>query len=220
MLLQLRNRRGTPLVIKATTNDEPAVKSLKKYNGHYIGKRYGNLTVIAYPTTKYGLRGGGAICKCDCGNLVAVASMATLIDGKKTRCYDCGHDDRVKASKRRWEANPSRKSKYGELRNERLYKVWMSMKSRCNSTFGDYADVNLCDEWMDYRIFREWAYSHGYDENAPFGKCTIDRINPFGDYEPSNCRFVDLTTQARNKRRDWLLLDEETRQMLLDTAIA
>ena len=64
--------------------------------------------------------------------------------------------------------------------------------------------VRICDEWRDdYSKFREWALANGYDENAPRGQCTIDRINPFGDYEPSNCRWVDLKTQARNRRRDY-----------------
>ena len=42
--------------------------------------------------------------------------------------------------------------------------------------------------------------NNGYDENAPYGECTIDRINPFGDYAPNNCRWVNMMVQSHNKR--------------------
>lgn len=62
--------------------------------------------------------------------------------------------------------------------------------------------VKVCDEWHDFAVFRDWANSSGYDPDAPHGKCTIDRIDPYGDYEPSNCRWVTMAEQARNKRRN------------------
>ena len=58
----------------------------------------------------------------------------------------------------------------------------------------------VCSEWDDFGIFQTWAISHGYDPNAPFGKCTIDRINVNLGYEPNNCRFVNMTAQANNRR--------------------
>ena len=53
--------------------------------------------------------------------------------------------------------------------------------------------------------FYKWAIQNGYNANAEFGKCTIDRIDNNGDYEPSNCRWVDIKTQANNKRQNHLI---------------
>jgi len=39
-----------------------------------------------------------------------------------------------------------------------------------------------------------WALSHGYSDYL-----TIDRINPIGNYEPSNCRWVTMLDQQNNK---------------------
>ena len=80
------------------------------------------------------------------------------------------------------------------------------MKARCQNPkteqYHNYGDrgIKVCQEWQKYELFRDWAMSHGYDPNASFGQCTIDRIDVDGNYEPSNCRWVDLKTQANNKR--------------------
>ena len=54
----------------------------------------------------------------------------------------------------------------------------------------------MCDKWLNnYAIFREWAIVSGYENHL-----TIDRVNPYGDYEPMNCRWLALPLQNRNKR--------------------
>ena len=203
---------------KYTTNAYPCHKNLK-HTDDYIGMRFGKLVVVGYPMNKNGIRAGGAVCKCDCGNYVLVSCMYRLFSGSVVHCYQCGHELRVAAAKKRWDddLNKEARCRYREYRDERLYKVWMSMKSRCHRVRG-YLDVSVCEEWQDYLAFREWAYSHGYDEDAPRMKCTIDRINPYGNYEPTNCRFVDSKTQAHNKRIHWDKLSEEERASRLAAA--
>jgi hypothetical protein len=56
--------------------------------------------------------------------------------------------------------------------------------------------IKVCDEWKNsYENFREWALSNGYADNL-----TLDRINPNGNYEPSNCRWATAKTQGNNRR--------------------
>jgi hypothetical protein len=81
------------------------------------------------------------------------------------------------------------------------------MKARCyRKTHPHYKDyggrgISVCDEWVnDFYAFATWALSHGYDEKAPKGKCTLDRIDPDGDYCPENCRFADMVVQQNNRR--------------------
>ena len=85
---------------------------------------------------------------------------------------------------------------------------WKSMIYRCennNSTgFNNYGGrgIKVCNEWHNYESFKEWALSHGYDDNAPRGECTIDRIDVNGDYCPENCRFITMHEQMKNKRNN------------------
>lgn len=91
---------------------------------------------------------------------------------------------------------------------ERLYRsVWSAIKQRCeNPNYHGYylyggRGIKVCDEWKNsYLVFREWALRNGYDPNAPYGQCTIDRIDVNGNYEPGNCRFVSMRIQSNNKR--------------------
>ena len=62
-----------------------------------------------------------------------------------------------------------------------------------------YQDKNVvvCEEWLNNReTFYKWAHSAGYSDEL-----TIDRINPNGNYEPSNCRWTTKSVQSQNTRR-------------------
>lgn len=83
-----------------------------------------------------------------------------------------------------------------------LFRTWESMVSRCfNKSKSNYKSygakgVTVCDRWRD----DPWAF-FGDMGVRPHG-FTLDRINPFGDYEPSNCRWADKETQLKNTRRN------------------
>ena len=87
----------------------------------------------------------------------------------------------------------------------RLYTIYVGMKARClNINAPNYKNyggrgIKVCDEWLEsFSNFEKWSLANGYKEDL-----TIDRENNNGDYEPSNCRWADYTTQILNRNCTW-----------------
>lgn len=55
--------------------------------------------------------------------------------------------------------------------------------------------IKVCDEWLIPDNFFSWALENGYNDNLQ-----IDRIDNNGNYEPSNCRWVTVKENCRNRR--------------------
>ena len=96
--------------------------------------------------------------------------------------------------------------------NTRLYNVWNNIKRRCytktNPSYKYYGGcgIGMCEEWRkSFSAFYEWSVKNGYNENAPKGECTIDRIDVNGDYQPSNCRWVSMKTQNLNRKANRII---------------
>lgn len=106
------------------------------------------------------------------------------------------------------------------LYKSRLYGIWSNMKTRCFcTTYKLYAyygarGITVCEEWRNnFKAFYDWSISHGYADNL-----TIDRIDNNGNYEPNNCRWVDMATQCRNKSSNHFLTYNGKTQTLKDWA--
>lgn len=163
----------------------------EKTQTRLLGKRFGHLTVTAFDHQTSGT--AHAVywkCHCDCGNDTVVDGHS-LTNGHTTTCGKC-------------KAWLNERDLYWK---DRLYTVYASMVARCTNpkhrSYKNYGGrgISICDRWIDnYPAFKDWAYSSGYDETAPRGECTLDRIDNNGNYCPENCRWVDMKTQSRNKR--------------------
>lgn len=143
-------------------------------------------------------------CICDCGNVCDVLGENLRRGNTKS----CGCEQRETASKQ---------LKTHGYSKERLYGVWLSMKSRCfNESDAGYKlyggrGIKVCNEWLDYEVFRSWAYNNGYNPLGKRGETTIDRINCDGNYCPTNCRWITQEEQMNNVRYNRrLTLDGET----------
>lgn len=165
-----------------------------------VGQKYGRWTVLERGDNTS--RGQAQwICRCECGTV-------RQVNGENLRngvTKSCGCLNREKTASRNLKHGGAKRTQH-----DRLYRVWRGMIGRCyspkNISYKWYGaiGVSVCDEWKeDYAKFREWAESNGYDPMKERGDCTIDRIDPCGNYEPSNCRWVDCKVQSVNKRRKY-----------------
>ena len=150
------------------------------------GEKFGRLTVLRMDSVRnYHTMWK---CRCECGNEITVQGNH-LTSG---HTQSCGCLQRERASK----TTARIKTIHGH-RYDRIYKNWMCMKSRCGKRKG-YENVSICDEWaQDFMAFRKWSMENGYKEGL-----TIDRINVYGNYEPSNCRWATAKQQMNNRRNN------------------
>lgn len=115
---------------------------------------------------------------------------ADVKNKKSTKCLKC-------------KQSISKNKTHGDSKT-RLYNTWCGMIARVENkndikNYKDYGErgISICTEWRSSFIeFKKWALENGYKDNLK-----IDRIDNNGNYEPSNCRWVEQNIQSRNTRR-------------------
>ncbi|MBV7505644.1 hypothetical protein KW850_10290 [Bacillus sp. sid0103] len=88
------------------------------------------------------------------------------------------------------------------LSKTRIHGLWRKVIDRCTnpnaSNYHNYGGrgISICHEWRtDFMNFYSWAIDNGYQEGL-----SLERIDVNGNYEPSNCKWIELREQCRNKR--------------------
>ena len=162
------------------------------------GEKFGRLTVIERETAsierKY--RQVKWICQCECGNVITVRT-STLRSGHTKSCGCLSSEKTSERNFRHGHAGRGHKSK--------LYTAYHNMIARCyNLNRPDnkfYTNISVCANWLEsFENFRDWALSNGYVEGL-----TLDRIDVYGNYEPSNCRWTTWEVQHNNTRINRLI---------------
>lgn len=155
---------------------------IRKSIEEHFGKRFGKLTVIGeYPTPAGKVR--QFLCQCDCGQ-VWNCFYFSVLNGLTTSC-GCKRSD----PKETFSDKPE-------------YTTWTSMWTRCRNPKCDMypsyggRGIKVCARWKQFKNF---LADMGL---KPSPSHSLDRIDTEGNYEPSNCRWVDWETQQNNRRNN------------------
>ena len=141
---------------------------------HDLRKRtFGKWKAISFAEHRKG--GASWNCKCTCGTERVVNAYA-LLKGFSKSC-GCGGGNK----------------KHG-MTNTRTWNSWSAMKERCGKKEG-YEHISYDPKWETFEGFYE-------DMGERPEGCTLDRIDPDGNYCKENCRWAGAKVQARNKRKD------------------
>lgn len=150
------------------------------------GDEYNSLTVIKEVEKVKSKR--MILCKCICGNQ-SVVRLEYLCSGHTKSC-GCDVVKKLVAHRKT----------HGKT-NTRLHGIWGGMKARCynknRKSYKNYGalGITVCKEWKEFQPFYDWALENGYKEDL-----SIERLNPYGDYEPINCTWIPQSEQGKNKR--------------------
>lgn len=132
------------------------------------------------------------LCVCKCGQRKEIDGQS--LRRGQTRSCGCLHRDASRTRRTHGE------SRARDGRPTPTYKSWQGMRQRCENPKSEKyrlygaRGISVCERW---RRFENFLADMG---ERPEGT-TLDRIDPDGNYTPTNCRWADATTQSRNRRR-------------------
>lgn len=115
------------------------------------------------------------------GKLVAIKKVEGGSSRWLCQC-DCGNEKVIYATNLMNGQSKScgcSKTVHGDA-GTKLYHVHMNM---CRQ--------EICDDWQDYKVFKEWAMNNGYQEGV-----RIVRIDPGKPFSPDNCEIKVKNVQV------------------------
>lgn len=145
------------------------------------GRRFRKLVVVSFA-----YRRGDSYwnCVCDCGNTTVVAGGHLLRPTGGTMSCGC-------ANRKHGKSRPGRVAP--------LYKLWLSMRARCNNpNHADYKHyggrgITVCAEWGDFSRFEADM------SPRPVGM-RLERIDNDKGYSKDNCKWATQLEQMANTR--------------------
>jgi len=163
------------------------------------GQKFGRWTVISKARLdKYG--SSMWLCQCECGT----KEIVRRYDLRRGLTKSCGC------------LRKELLITHG-MTNTTIYAVWKSMRRRCNKPndpgYKNYGGrgITICRRWDKFENF----YADMGDK--PKG-LSIERVDNYGNYEPSNCKWATREEQDRNKRNNRIIKYEGREQCLTDWA--
>ena len=162
------------------------------------GAKYGKWTLISKVRASYWV----ALCDCGTNKTVFVGNLKA---GKST---SCGCVAKQLTSER---------TRAHGLSHSAIHNLWTRIRQRCgNPSHGKFSyyggrGIRVCERWS---VFENFYEDMG---DIPEG-CSLDRIDPNGDYSPNNCRWATKKMQARNTRSNHFVEHDGQRLTLAEWA--
>lgn len=138
------------------------------------------------------------LCRCECGYETEVCGR-TIKRGVSTQCIKCSRQE-----------NAVRTHGDCSKKKTKEYHIWRSIKNRClnpnDKAYKNYGarGITICEDWKN--SYENFLRDVG---RKPFLEASLDRIDNSMGYEKSNVRWTDIKTQARNTRKQNLILKNE-----------
>jgi hypothetical protein len=130
------------------------------------------------------------LCECTCGTWKKVEA-SHLTNSRSKSCRPCSAKVVANTVHRTHSKSGSK-----------VYRAWQSLKTRCYNRnakksykYHGALGVIVCPEWLD-----NFEAFYAYVGDPPTRYHTIDRINPWGNYEPGNVRWATMAEQMANMR--------------------
>lgn len=171
------------------------------------GRKFGRITVL-----KETKRTDIYECQCVCGNKLTL--WRSQLVNRVVRHCGCLYKRPSHIARNRKQLRHTRNIVRRDGRRRIVataeYWTWSSMKERCllpnNLAYENYGGrgVTISDRWLGKDGFRHFLEDLG---PRPVGM-TLDRIDPFGNYEPLNCKWADIPEQIANRRLNYVEVED------------